>query len=103
MLGIIHKHDLEIEQTFEDDFVMLSKKYVDGLITFLFDLKRFKALSDNEFPSILNGNLFLSTMYHYHQRCDAGTEPKTLLDIYNKVCKKREWDKIVGRQRKKQN
>ena len=45
-------------KTFEDDFVMLSKKYVDGLITFLFDLKRFKALSDNEFPSILTMGIF---------------------------------------------
>ena len=87
----------------EYDFDMLSKEYVDAVIKFLFDTKRFHALSDEEFPSMLEGRLFWSTMYYYHKQCDARTKPKTLLDIYNKVCNEREWNKTVGRQRKKRN
>ena len=87
----------------EYDFDMLSKEYVDAVIKILFDTKHFHALSDEKFPSMLEGRLFWSTMYYYHKQCDARTKPKTLLDIYNKVCNKREWNKTVGRQRKKRN
>jgi len=87
----------------EYDFDMLSKEYVDTMIKFLFDAGLFHALSDGEFLSMLEGHLFWSTMYYYHKQCDAGTKPKTLLDIYNKVCNEREWNKTAGRQRKKRN
>ena len=73
--------------TNEEVFDMLSKEDVNSSTKDLLE-KKLSFLSEERFPSIIEGSLFWSAVYHYHQSLDGGASPKALLSLYKKNCAK---------------
>ena len=77
---------------------MLSKEDVDSFTKALSEMEPF-FLSEATFPSLIEGQLLWSTVYHYHQLLDDRERPGTLLSLYKKICAKSNWDVVAGRGR----
>lgn len=83
---------------YEEVFDMLSKEDVDSFTKALLEMEP-SFLSEDTFPSLIEGQLFWSTVYHYHQSLDDRARPSTLLSLYKNICAKSDWDAVAGRGR----